>query len=84
MDTLAAHPLPQMISAGLNVCVNSDDPAYFGGYVHANFAALVAEFAWGADTVEKLAGNSVLTSFASEERKAEMLADIQAWPAAQG
>ncbi len=84
VDTLAAHPLPQMISAGLNVCVNSDDPAYFGGYVHANFAALVAEFAWGADTVEKLAGNSVRSSFASEGRKAEMLADIQAWRAAQG
>ena len=84
VDTLAAHPLPQMISAGLNVCVNSDDPAYFGGYVHANFAALVAEFGWGADTVEKLAGNSVRSSFASEERKAEMLADIQAWRAAQG
>lgn len=84
VDTLAAHPLPQMISAGLNVCVNSDDPAYFGGYVHANFAALVAEFAWDADTVEKLAGNSVRSSFASEGRKAEMLADIRAWRAAQG
>ena len=84
VDTLAAHPLPQMISAGLNVCVNSDDPAYFGGYVHANFAALVDEFQWDADTVEKLAGNSVRSSFASEGRKAELLAEIQAWRTVQG
>lgn len=83
VDTLAAHPLPQMIAAGMNVCVNSDDPAYFGGYVGANFDALVNEFQWDAATVEKLAGNSIRSSFAPDERKAALLADLEAWSAVQ-
>ena len=37
VDTLKEHPLPAMLAAGLNVSVNSDDPAYFGGYVDDNF-----------------------------------------------
>ncbi|MEO6531603.1 MAG: adenosine deaminase [Specibacter sp.] len=82
VDTLAAHPLPQMIAAGLNVCVNSDDPAYFGGYVGANFAALVAEFEWDAATLETLAGNSIRSSFAALERKDELLAELATWRAA--
>ncbi|MHA7177292.1 adenosine deaminase [Arthrobacter sp. Sr24] len=84
VDTLAAHPLPQMIAAGLNVCVNSDDPAYFGGYVGANFDALVDEFHWDAATIELLAGNSIRSSFASDERKNELLEELATWSAAQG
>ncbi|AIY02261.1 adenosine deaminase [Arthrobacter sp. PAMC 25486] len=84
VDTLAAHPLPQMLSAGLNVCVNSDDPAYFGGYVGANFDAMVAEFQWDAATLETLAGNSIRSSFASSARKDELLGELAAWSAAQG
>ena len=83
VDTLAAHPLPQMIAAGLNVCVNSDDPAYFGGYVGANFEALVSEFAWDSATVELLASNSIRSSFASDERKNELLEELTAWSVAQ-
>ena len=41
IDTLADHPIRGMIERGLLVTVNSDDPAYFGGYVEDNFAALV-------------------------------------------
>ncbi|MGP9502910.1 adenosine deaminase [Specibacter sp. AOP5-B1-6] len=83
VDTLAAHPLPQMIDAGLNVCVNSDDPAYFGGHVGANFAALVAEFGWDGATVEKLARNSIRSSFAAAGRKDELLDELAAWSASQ-
>lgn len=84
VDTLAAHPLPQMLSSGLNVCVNSDDPAYFGGYVEQNFASLVAEFGFGTDILERLAGNSIRSSFAADARKAELLAELDGWRAAQG
>ncbi|MGA7204737.1 MAG: adenosine deaminase [Specibacter sp.] len=83
VDTLADHPLVHMLAAGLNVCVNSDDPAYFGGYVGANFDALVAEFGLDNDTLERLAGNSIRSSFAPEERKAELLAELGAWRTAQ-
>ncbi len=81
VDTLAAHPLPQMITVGLNVCINSDDPAYFGGYVGANFDAMAAEFGWDAATVEKLAGNSIRSSFAPAARKDELLAELAEWSA---
>lgn len=83
VDTLASHPLPQMLSAGLNVCVNSDDPAYFGGYVGANFAALAQEFGWDSETVQTLAANSISSSFASDSRKAELLAELAAWAGEQ-
>ncbi len=83
VDTLAAHPLPQMISAGLNVSINSDDPAYFGGYVGVNFSALVSEFQWDEATVEKLAANSIRSSFASSARKDQLLAELRGWREAQ-
>lgn len=84
VDTLAAHPLPQMLASGLNVSLNSDDPAYFGGYARENFQAAAAEFSFDADTLEVLAGNSIRSSFANETRKAELLAELAGWRAAQG
>lgn len=84
VDTLADHPLPRMIEAGMNVSVNSDDPAYFGGYLGTNFEALETEFVWGASVARTLAGNSIRSSFASDARKSELLAELDAWSAAQG
>jgi adenosine deaminase len=53
------------------VTVNSDDPAYFGGYVNANYEALFAAFpSMGRAEAHRLAANSVEASFADEARKA--------------
>src|SRR4029079_13789097 len=49
------HPLPAMLDAGLLVTVNSDDPAYYGGYVGDNFAALASTFSFGEPTLRRLA-----------------------------
>jgi adenosine deaminase len=76
VDTLADHPLPAMLAAGLNVSVNSDDPAYFGGYVDDNFAQLQAVFELSEFDRSRLAANSIHSSFASEERKAELLDEL--------
>ena len=84
VDTLADHPLPQMLALGLNISVNSDDPAYFDGYVDDNFAALQRTFGLSPDQLQELAVNSVESSFASGERRAELLELIRAWRAAQG
>jgi len=69
-NTLAEHPLPAMLAAGLCATVNSDDPAYFGGYVNQNFietfAALPQLTARDAHT---LARNSFEASFASDADK---------------
>ena len=40
VDDLSNHPLRRMLEKGLFVTVNSDDPAYFGGYVNENYAAI--------------------------------------------
>ncbi|MCC3265189.1 adenosine deaminase [Arthrobacter gengyunqii] len=83
VDTLLDHPLPQMLAAGLNVSVNSDDPAYFGGYVDDNFALLRDTFDLSADQLAQLAVNSVEASFAQPARRAELLELIRDWRAAQ-
>ncbi|MFC9786180.1 adenosine deaminase [Rhodococcus sp. NPDC127528] len=73
VENLAQHPLRRMLEAGLLVTVNSDDPAYFGGYVDDNFARLQAELGLTDAERETLARNSIHASFASDERKAELL-----------
>lgn len=63
IDDLADHPIRGMIARGLVVTVNSDDPAYFGGYVEDNFAALSREVGLTADEREILRSNSMAASF---------------------
>jgi adenosine deaminase len=76
VDSLAKHPLREMLAVGLNVSVNSDDPAYFGGYVDDNFTELEAVLGLSEFDRVRLASNSIRSSFASEERKAELLAEL--------
>ena len=78
VDRMADHPLPRMLDAGLMVTVNSDDPAYFGGYVDDNYAALRHDLGMPDDALRALAANSVRASFASPGRKAELLAALGA------
>ena len=63
VDSLERHPLPRMLEAGLLVTVNSDDPAYFGGYVDDTFAALRDRLGLTSDQRETLARNSIAASF---------------------
>lgn len=82
---ISAHTLPRLLDEGLLVTVNSDDPAYFGGYVADNFAAIRDGLGVSADQLRLLAENSVRASFLDDERKAELLADVAAWrPGDQG
>lgn len=79
VDTLADHPLPRMLERGLNVSVNSDDPAYFGGYVDDNFAGLRRVFEFTDSQLRQLAENSVRSAFIPDARRRELLAEIGAW-----
>ncbi|ORI21657.1 adenosine deaminase [Rhodococcus sp. 1168] len=63
VDTLADHPIRRMIERGLVVTVNSDDPAYFGGYVDDNFAALTDQVGLTEREREILYDNSIRASF---------------------
>ena len=75
---LADHPLPRMIEAGLLVTVNSDDPAYFGGYVDDNYDALATDLGLDDAALAGLARNSVTASFLEPARRAALLAEIDA------
>jgi adenosine deaminase len=71
---LADHPLPTMLKRGLLVTVNSDDPAYFGGYLDDNFEAIEHGLDLDNADIVKLARNSIEASFLDDARKASLLA----------
>ena len=81
VDILAEHPLPAMLDAGLLCTVNSDDPAYFGGYAGDNFDAVRQALGLGEDRLRELARNSFVASFLEhdEERRARYLAEVDAY-----
>lgn len=75
---LKAHPLPALLDAGLCATVNSDDPAYFGGYVNDNFQAVFAATGMTARQAWQLAANSFEASFAPEADKARWRQQLEA------
>ena len=79
---LKDHPVPEMLRRGLHVTLNSDDPAYFGGYVNANYRQLAAAVGLSREQVTQMARNSFEGSFLSEAEKARHLAEIDAYAAA--
>jgi adenosine deaminase len=78
VDRLEEHPLPAMLEAGLLVTVNSDDPSYFGGYVEDNYRELQRALGLTDSHLRLLARNSFLASFVDEDRRAELLAELDA------
>ena len=76
VDRVADHPIPQMMEADLMVSVNSDDPAYFGGYVGENYCALADDLGFGEQRLAMLAANSIESSFLGDDRKKELIAEI--------
>ncbi len=77
--TLAEHNLPALLAAGLVATVNSDDPAYFGGYLNDNFVqTFTALPALGAREAYTLARNSFEASFACPADKARWIAGLDA------
>ena len=68
--TLAAHPLPALLDAGLCATLNSDDPAYFGGYLNQNFLATFAALPQlTARHAYQLARNSFEASFVGDDHR---------------
>ena len=78
VDKLSEHPLPDMMEAGLLVSVNSDDPAYFGGYVGENYVALADDLGFGEQRLTMLAANSIESSFLDDSQKTQLLREIEA------
>ncbi|WP_405010552.1 adenosine deaminase [Kitasatospora sp. NBC_01539] len=78
VDTLADHPLRRMLDAGLVVTVNSDDPAYFGGYVGQNLTDTAAALGLTEDDQRTLARNSFEASFLDAPTRDRYLAEVDA------
>lgn len=76
--TLGRHPLKQMLARGLRATVNSDDPAYFGGYIEDNFRASRLALDLSADEIITLARNSFEASFLPPEDKQRLLERVNA------
>ncbi|MDO8964580.1 MAG: adenosine deaminase [Coriobacteriia bacterium] len=75
--TMADHPLRRMLEAGLAVTVNSDDPAYFGGYIGENYRAVTDALGLDATHLTTLASNAIEGSFADEARKSELRRELE-------
>jgi len=74
---LSDHNLGQMLEAGLCVTINSDDPAYFGGYLNDNYLQTFAALHLGGQHAYQLAANSIQASFATEEKKQVWMHELQ-------
>jgi adenosine deaminase len=75
---LEDHPLKRMLAAGIVATVNSDDPAYFGGYVEENYARCAAALDLSIADVETLARNSFEAAFLDEATRHRFLGEISA------
>jgi adenosine deaminase len=78
ISRLTDHPLVRMLDAGLVATVNSDDPAYFGGYLHDNVVAVTRALGLTAAQRRQLAENSFRASFLPDADKARYLAELAA------
>ncbi|GLQ30152.1 adenosine deaminase [Litoribrevibacter albus] len=73
-DDMSQHNILTMLEQGVCVTVNSDDPAYFGGYMTENFVALADALDLTEAQASQLVKNSIEASFVNEQRRAEMMA----------
>jgi adenine deaminase len=78
---LKTHPLKRMLDMGLKATINSDDPAYFGGYLNQNWHAIADALDLRQQDLVVLARNSFEGSYLDEASKAKHLADIEAYVA---
>ena len=75
---LSAHPLQRMLELGLFVTVNSDDPAYFGGYVNENYLAVTEALGLSREQLAQLARNSIEASLLDAGAKSALVAEVEA------
>lgn len=79
VDDLKAHPLKRMMDLGLKATINSDDPAYFGGYLGQNWSQTARALSLSRDDLVTLARNSFTGSFLAPETVARHLAEIDSY-----
>lgn len=78
-NSIEAHPIRQLLERGLCVTVNSDDPAYFGGYLVDNFMAIQRAHNLSHDQIYLLAINSIHSAFIDTDRRQTLLAELETY-----
>jgi adenosine deaminase len=84
VSSLDAHPILALLDAGVRVTVNSDDPAYFGGYVGDNFIALREHLGMTDAQAAAMAEHSIRAAFLDDARRDALLAELTAWRTESG
>jgi adenosine deaminase len=77
VDDLKDHPMLQLMEAGLMVTINSDDPAYFGGYMNENYIQIAAALNLSKKQITDLAKNSFKASFLSDVEKEKLINQVE-------
>lgn len=75
-NDMKEHNIKKMLDLGVNVTINSDDPAYFGGYLNQNFIEVYEALNLSKEDIIKLAKNSFLSSFINQEEKNNFIKQI--------
>lgn len=76
VDDMQQHNIKRLLDQGVNVTVNSDDPAYFGGYMNDNFYAIIDALDLSSQDIRQLASNSFQASFLAEAEKTEWMQKV--------
>jgi len=76
---MAQHNLLELLDAGVKVTINSDDPAYFGGYMNDNFIATFEALPLGLSHAQRLARNGFEAAFLPAAQKQQLLAEVDAY-----
>jgi len=79
VQNLTGDEIRAMLGHGMKATINSDDPAYFGGYIAENLEALVDDAGFTTDEIVTLTRNAFEVSFASDDEKAGYLAELKAF-----
>ncbi len=82
IDALECSPIKEMLQRGLKPTINSDDPAYFGGYVNANYSAVANALSLGIGELAQLAANSFTGSFLPQDEIETHLSEIDRYVSA--
>ena len=78
VPALERSTIGALLEAGVAVTINSDDPAYFGGYIGENYRRIAAALGFTDGDLRRLATNAINGSFAKAERKGQLLAELAA------
>lgn len=79
VEDVADLPIPDFIANRLVVTVNSDDPAYFGGYIAKNYEALADRCGLSLEDLAQLAGNSIAASFVDDDEREKLFSELDRW-----